>query len=255
MSMSIANTSNPTLSEGRFAQYRGANFAGQAMTLQGAVNKTLILLVICFLSAGYVWTNFFADPKGNAGMVTSLLTVGAIAGFVVAIVTVFKNSWSPVTAPLYALLQGLLLGGISALTESQYPGIAIQAVGLTFAVCVVMLAAYSSGVIKVTEKFQLGVIAATGGIAIFYLVSMVLGFFGVQAPLIFDNSWMGIGFSVFVVVIAALNLVLDFEMIRVLSTNGAPKFMEWYAAFGLMVTLVWLYLEILRLLTKLRSSR
>ena len=141
------------------------------------------------------------------------------------------------------------------MTESQYPGIAIQAVGLTFAVCLVMLAAYSSGLIKVTERFQLGVIAATGGIAIFYLVSMVLGFFGVQAPLIFDNTWMGIGFSVFVVVIAALNLVLDFDMIRVLSTNGAPKFMEWYAAFGLMVTLVWLYLEILRLLTKLRSSR
>ena len=255
MALSIASSGNPTLSEGRFSQYRSASFAGQAMTLQGAVNKTAILLVISFLSAGYVWKTFFAAPTENTGMVTSLMTLGAIVGFVVAMVTVFKNSWSPITAPLYALLQGLLLGGISALTEAQYPGIAIQAVGLTFAVSVTMLAAYSSGVIKVTERFQLGVIAATGGIAIFYLVSMVLGFFGIQAPLIFDNTWMGIGFSVFVVVIAALNLVLDFDMIRVLSTNGAPKFMEWYAAFGLMVTLVWLYLEILRLMTKLRSSR
>jgi uncharacterized YccA/Bax inhibitor family protein len=255
MAISIASSSNPTLSEERFSQYRAASFPGQAMTLQGAVNKTAILLVISFLSAGYVWKTFFDAPKESIGMVTSLMIFGAIVGFVVAMVTVFKNSWSPITAPLYALLQGLLLGGISALTEAQYPGIAIQAVGLTFAVSVTMLAAYSSGVIKVTERFQLGVIAATGGIAIFYLVSMVLGFFGVQAPLIFDNSWMGIGFSVFVVIIAALNLVLDFDMIRVLSTNGAPKFMEWYAAFGLMVTLVWLYLEILRLLTKLRSSR
>ena len=255
MATSIASSGNPTLSEGRFAQYRTSSASGQVMTLQGAVNKTAILLIISFLSASYVWRSFFSDPAQNASSVSSLLMVGVIAGFAVALVTIFKNSWAPLTAPLYALLQGLVLGGISALTEAEYPGIAIQAVGLTFAVFLVMLVAYSSGLIKVTERFVMGVFAATGGIAIFYLVSMVLGFFGIQAPLIYDNTWVGIGFSVFVVAIAALNLVLDFESIRTLSTYEAPKYMEWYSAFGLMVTLVWLYIEILRLLTKLRGSR
>jgi uncharacterized YccA/Bax inhibitor family protein len=255
MAISIARSGNPALSEGRFAQYGGAGISGDVMTMQGAVNKTGILLLIAMLTAAYVWKTFFAAPQPNASAVSGLMTLGAIAGFIVAIVTVFKNSWAPFTAPLYAALEGLFLGGISSIAESQYPGIGIQAVGLTFGVFVVMLAAYSSGVIKVTDKFRLGVVAATGGIALFYLISIILGFFGIQMPLINDNSWAGIGFSVVVVGIAALNLVLDFDVIQSLSRSGAPKYMEWYGAFALMVTLVWLYIEILRLLMKLKSER
>jgi uncharacterized YccA/Bax inhibitor family protein len=255
MAISIGRSGNPALSEGRFAQYGGTGVSGDVMTMQGAVNKTGILLLIAMLTAAYVWKTFFAAPQQNVSAVSGLMTVGAIAGFIVAIVTVFKNSWAPFTAPLYAALEGLFLGGISSIAESQYPGIGIQAVGLTFGVFVVMLAAYSSGVIKVTDKFRLGVVAATGGIALFYLISIILGFFGIQTPLINDNSWAGIGFSVVVVGIAALNLVLDFDVIQSLSRAGAPKYMEWYGAFALMVTLVWLYIEILRLLMKLKSER
>ena len=255
MAISIGQSGNPALSKGRFAQYEGVGVSGDAMTMQGAVNKTGILLLVTMLTAAYVWKTFFGAPQQNISAVSGLMTVGAIAGFIVAIVTVFKNSWAPVTAPLYAALEGLFLGGISSIAESQYPGIAIQAVGLTFGVFVVMLAAYSSGVIKVTDKFRLGVVAATGGIALFYLISIILGFFGIQMPLINDNSWAGIGFSVVVVGIAALNLVLDFDVIQSLSRSGAPKYMEWYGAFALMVTLVWLYIEILRLLMKLKSER
>jgi uncharacterized YccA/Bax inhibitor family protein len=171
----------------------------------------------------------------------------------VAIITVFKMEWSPVTAPIYAVLQGLFLGGISAMFEMQYPGIAIQAVGLTFGVMIVMLFAYSSKLIKVTENLKMGIVAATGAIAIYYLISLVLGLFGVKAPLINDNGWMGIAFSVVVVGVAAFNLVLDFDFVETGVRMGSPKFMEWYSAFGLLVTMVWLYIEILRLLSKLRS--
>jgi uncharacterized YccA/Bax inhibitor family protein len=168
-------------------------------------------------------------------------------------VTVFKKKWSAVTAPAYALLEGLFLGGISAAFEAKFPGIVIQAVALTFGTLFALLIAYRSGLIKPTENFKLGIFAATGGIALFYLVSMVLGFFHVNVPLINSSSPLGIGFSVVVVIIAALNLVLDFDFIEKGSQMGAPKYMEWYAGFGLLVTLVWLYVEILRLLSKLRS--
>jgi uncharacterized YccA/Bax inhibitor family protein len=159
------------------------------------------------------------------------------------------------TAPIYALLEGLFLGGISAIFEAQYPGIVIQAVSLTFGTLFCLLLAYRSGIIKVTENFKLGVAAATGGIALIYLATLVLGLFGVRMPFIHESGLIGIGFSLFVVVIAALNLVLDFDFIESGAKSGAPKYMEWYAAFGLMVTLIWLYIEILRLLAKLRSRR
>ncbi|MGC8602853.1 MAG: Bax inhibitor-1/YccA family protein [Desulfomonilaceae bacterium] len=255
MAINIAHTGNPALSESRFAQYRGLGVSTDLMTMQGAVNKTGILLLITMITAGYVWETFFSAFEPNVASVSGLMMVGAIGGFVVAMVTVFKDSWSPVTAPVYAALEGLFLGGVSAVAESQYPGIGIQAVGLTFGVFFVMLALYSSGIIKVTDKFRLGVVAATGGIAIFYFISLILSMFGVHVPLINDNSWAGIGFSLVVVSIAALNLVLDFDVIEQLSRSGAPRYMEWYAAFGLMVTLVWLYIELLRLLMKLRSER
>ena len=255
MAIDYARSGNPALSETRFAPYRGIGVSGAEMTMQGTVNKTGILLLITMIAAGYVWRIFFGSPEPNLASVSSLMMVGAIGGFIVAMVTIFKDSWSPITAPVYAVLEGLFLGGVSAVAEAQYPGIGIQAVGLTFAVCLVMLGVYSSGVIKVTDKFRIGVVAATGGIAIFYFISIILSMFGVRVPLINDNSWAGIGFSVVVIFIAALNLVLDFDVIQKLSRSGAPKYMEWYGAFGLMVTLVWLYIEILRLLMKLKSER
>ena len=181
------------------------------------------------------------------------MIIGLIGGFVMAMVTIFKKEWSPVTAPIYALLEGLVLGGISAVLELRFPGIAMQAVALTFGTLIALLLAYSSGLIQATEHFKLGIIAATGGIAVFYLATVVLGFFGVQmfAP-VYGAGPIGIGFSIFVVIIAALNLILDFDFIENGVRAGAPKYMEWYGAFGLMVTLIWLYLEILRLLSKLR---
>jgi uncharacterized YccA/Bax inhibitor family protein len=168
-------------------------------------------------------------------------------------VTTFKKQWSPVTAPIYALLEGLVLGGLSAMLELRYPGIAIQAVSLTFGTLFVLLIAYRSGWIQVTQKFRLGIIAATGGIFVFYMLEMILGFFGVQFMSVNGNGIIGIGFSLIVVAIAALNLVLDFDFIEQGVQYGAPRYMEWYGAFGIMVTLVWLYLEILRLLSKMRS--
>ena len=176
-----------------------------------------------------------------------------IGGFIVALVTVFKKTWAPITAPIYALLEGLVLGTASAMMEMRFHGIAIQAVGLTFGTLVALLLVYRTGVIKVTDNFRLGVVAATGGIALFYIATMILGFFGVRFPSIYGAGPLGIGISVFVVIIAALNLVLDFDFIESGARMGAPKYMEWYGAFGLMVTLIWLYFEILRLLSKVRS--
>lgn len=178
---------------------------------------------------------------------------GAIGGLVLALITVFKKTWAPVTAPLYALVEGFFLGAISAVYNAQFGGIVMQAVMLTFGILFALLFAYRSGLIKATENFKLGVVAATGGIALVYLASIALGFFGIKIPLIHESGLVGIGFSLFVVVIASLNLVLDFDFIESGVEQGAPKYMEWYGAFGLMVTLVWLYLELLRLLSKLQS--
>nr|MDP9323819.1 Bax inhibitor-1/YccA family protein [Acidobacteriota bacterium] len=181
--------------------------------------------------------------------------ISVIAGFIVAMVTVFKQSWAPYTTPVYAAVEGVALGGISVVFEARYPGIVSQAVFLTFGTLGALLLAYRSGLIKATENFKLGVVAATGGIALLYLLSFILGFFGVNVPLIHSSGTFGILFSMFVVVIAALNLVLDFDFIEKGAERGAPKYMEWYGAFGLLVTLVWLYLEILRLLAKLQDRR
>ena len=189
---------------------------------------------------------------GEIAVVLPWIAGGAIGGLIVAIITVFKKHWSYVTAPIYALLEGLMLGGISAMMEAIYPGIVFQAIALTFGVLFSLLFAYKTRLIKVTENFKLGVAAATGGIFLIYLVSWIAGMFGTGIPYIHESGLIGIGFSLFVVVIAALNLVLDFDFIEKGAENGAPKYMEWYAAFGLMVTLIWLYIEILRLLTKLR---
>lgn len=238
-------TSNPLLNESTFAP--AAVPVGQQMTLQGTVNKTGILLFLTFATALYTWNMAMANP---AQAMTWVLG-GAISGFVLAMITSFKPTWSPITGSLYALAEGLFLGGISARYEMQFHGIALQAILLTGGTCLALLAAYSMRLIRATENFKLGIFAATGGIALVYLVTIVLGFFGIQIPFIHDSGLIGIGFSIFVVIIAALNLVMDFDFIENGCANGAPKYMEWYAAFGLLVTLVWLYIEILRLLSKL----
>ena len=247
----MMRTANPALNAKTF---RGLGYAADAsdmMTIQGTVNKTGILLLFLFLTAGWTWNSFF--ETGNPAAVAPLTMVGAFGGFIVAMVTVFKKTWAPLTAPLYAALEGLFLGGISAVFEARFPGIVIQAVALTFGTLFSLLLAYKSGVIKPTENFKLGIVAATGGIALIYFITIILGFFGIQMPFIHDSGILGIGFSLFVVVIAALNLVLDFDFIENGAEAGIPKYMEWYAAFGLLVTLVWLYIEILRLLSKLNS--
>lgn len=210
-----------------------------------------MLLVCAIATAAWTWHLFLQSH--DAADVVPLMGLGLVGGFICAIVTVFKKEWSPVTAPLYALLEGLALGGFSAIFEMRYPGIGIQAVGLTFGTLFALLVVYRSGMIRVTQKFRLGVFAATGGIALFYILEMVLGFFGVQFTSINGSGAIGIGFSLIVVGIAALNLVLDFDFIEQGVQHGAPRYMEWYGAFGIMVTLVWLYIEILRLLSKMRS--
>jgi uncharacterized YccA/Bax inhibitor family protein len=240
-------TSNPALNEKAF---KGQVAIGEAMTLQGTVNKTGLLLLCVVATAAWTWGLSHSNAPEAA---LPWMIGGILGGFVVALVTIFKKNWSPFTAPVYALLEGLALGGISAIFELRYPGIAIQAVGLTFGTLFVMLLAYKTGIIRATQGFKVGVIAATGGIAVFYLIGMALRvFFHYQVPVIYAGGIWGILFSLFVVVVAALNLVLDFDLIESGVNGGAPKYMEWYGAFGLMVTLIWLYLEILRLLGKAR---
>ena len=256
--MPLMKTSNPALGEKTFRDLAGSRFGGaidatDRMTLSGTVNKTGILLLCTLATAAWTWFRFMQSR--DIADVGPMVMIGVFGGFICALVTVFKKQWAPVTAPIYALLEGLFLGGVSALFDMRYPGIAIQAVGLTFGVLFVLLLTYSSGMIRVTDKFRLGVVAATGGIALFYLVQMVLGFFGVHLIAINSSGAIGIGFSLLVCGIAALNLVLDFDFIEQGVNFGAPRYMEWYGAFGIMVTLVWLYLEILRLLSKMQRRQ
>ncbi len=220
------------------------------MTIEGTVNKTGLCLVILLCTATLTWNLGLADPRVGA-----LLLVGVIGGLVAAIATIWKPVWAPFTAPAYGAFEGLALGGISAVFESRYPGIASQAVFLTFGTLGALLLAYRSGWIRATENFKLGVFAATGGIAIVYLVGFVLSFFSISIPLIHGSGMVGILFSLFVTGVAALNLVLDFDFIEQGAQRRAPRYMEWYGAFALLVTLVWLYLEMLRLLAKLQDRR
>ena len=243
-------TSNPAFATGT---YDVSAARGGRMTISGTIDKTGILMLCVLATAAWTWSRFFATQ--DAASVGGYVMVGALGGFVAALVTIFKKEWSPVTAPIYALLEGLFLGSLSAILEFRYPGIAIQSVALTFGTLLCMLLAYRSGLLRATQRFTMGIVAATGGIALVYIASMVLGLFHVQIPGIFGSGPIGILFSLVVVVIAALNLILDFSFVEQGALRGAPKYMEWYSAFGLMVTLIWLYLEIIRLLSKLRDRR
>jgi len=246
---------NPALSADVFDQFEaGANdrfdvaTSVDTMTIGGTTVKTGVLLGLATLTAGFTWQ--LAVGGGNA---TPWIFGGAIVGLVFALITIFKPTAAPWTAPLYALAEGFFLGGISAMYASVYQGIVVQAVLLTFGIMFAMLVAFGTGMVQVTERFRAGIVAATGGIMLVYLVSIVMNMFGSGVPYIHGSGMIGIGFSLFVVIIASLNLVLDFDFIQKGSDAGAPKYMEWYGAFGLMVTLVWLYIEILRLLAKLNS--
>jgi uncharacterized YccA/Bax inhibitor family protein len=243
-------SSNPTLQDNTFRSERYYSIDEQ-MTVSGVVNKTGILLSCVLLTAGWTWIKFY--QTGDVQVVYPWMMLGAIGGLVLALVTAFKKEWAPVTSVGYALLEGLFIGGISSIFEKQFPGIVIQATALTFGTLFSMLAAYRSGFIQATDNFKLGIVAATGGIALVYVATMLLSMFGINVPYIYGSGPFGILFSLFVVVIAALNFILDFDFIEKGARQGAPKYMEWYGAFALMVTLIWLYVEFLRLLSKLRD--
>ncbi|MEK9614024.1 MAG: Bax inhibitor-1/YccA family protein [Flavobacteriaceae bacterium] len=235
---------NPVLTKKTFSN---AIAHEDQMTIEGTVNKTAISLLI-LVGAGYL----------TFDVINPIVLIGSgIGGFVLALVTMFKKEWSPITVPIYAAMEGTMLGGISYMYNSLYDGIVTNAILLTVGILVSLLMAYKSGYIKATENFKLGIFAATGGIAIVYLVNFIMGFFGSGLGVMSVNnaSPLSIGFSIVVVIIASLNLVLDFDFIEEGAEKGAPKYMEWFGAFGLLVTLIWLYLEILRLLAKLNSRK
>ena len=245
----FGRSGNPAFRSKAFT-HRSSDFStNEAMTLSGAVNKTGFYLLLCTLTAALNWNLLYSNP----GLASGLLYFGLIGGFITAMVTIFKPTTANISAPIYAALQGLALGAVSAMYESAFDGIVIQALALTFGTLAALLLAYKSGLIKPTENFRLMLFAATGGVFILYLVSFIMSFFGGPIGFIHSNSLMGIGFSLVVVAIAALNLVLDFDFIEQAAEQGAPKYLEAYGAFSLMVTLIWLYLEILRLLAKIYS--
>lgn len=247
-------SSNPALTTNPFSGGFGLVSESNAMTIRGTVNKTAILLLLVVLPAALVWKQFYLAGQ-NPSAVQTWMLIGLFGGFGLSLATIFKKTWAPITAPLYAVMQGLFLGGISGIFEKSYPGIVMQAVSLSIATLLVMLVAYQAGWVRATERFKWGVIAATGAIAMVYFISIILGFFHINVPFITGSGVFSILFSVFVVGIAALNFILDFDFIEQGSRGGVPKYMEWYGAFALMVTLIWLYIEILRLLAKINDRR
>jgi uncharacterized YccA/Bax inhibitor family protein len=247
------DTKNPALGEKAFERAaENATADSKPMTLQGTVNKSFLLLALTVAGAAFSWSSM--TGAANTGGVLGIALLGGIVAFVLALIIIFKQTTAPFLSPFYAVFEGLALGAVSAMYESRMPGIVINTIGLTFGTFLAMLFAYKSELIKPTEKFRIGVIAATGGIAILYIVDLVLSsFFHMPIAFIHQGGPIGIAFSAIVVAVAALNLVLDFQFIETGVARQAPKYMEWYASFGLLLTLVWLYLEILRLLSKVRN--
>jgi uncharacterized YccA/Bax inhibitor family protein len=249
--MSIFKSGNPVVSEKAFAGHQAVQ-GYETMTVRGTMQKFGILFLMVLAAASFTWSLFYQGAN-----VIPWMWGSAIGGFVVALIIVFKKEWAPFLALAYALLEGLFLGAISAVFnyafQESYPGIIMQAVLLTMGTAGGMFLLYYFRIIRATNTFKKVIITATAGIFFFYLISMVLRLFGIQMPYLHENNAIGIGISLFIVAIAALNLILDFDMIEQGSNNGAPKYFEWYGAFGLLVTIVWLYLEILRLLSKLAS--
>jgi uncharacterized YccA/Bax inhibitor family protein len=253
--MNLSRSSNPVLKDNVF--HRDYTSSSEAMTINGTMNKTALMLLLVIAGAVFTWNKFMEgltfSPEAARSAIMPWLVIGGIGGFITVLITVFRPRSSGISAPIYAVFEGVFLGGISAMFETMYNGIVMRAVALTLAVFAAMLFFYRSGIIKVTKKFALGVFAATAGIALVYFASFIAGMFGANLGFLYGNSNLSIGISLVVVGIAALNLVLDFSFIENAAKSGAPKYMEWYGAFGLMVTLIWLYLELLRLLSKISS--
>lgn len=239
----MRESSNPILNRKAFDKAASTLDDSQVMTVSGTVQKTFVLTALVFVGAYYSWTN----PSNI------LLMVGVFGGLIVGMITAFKPTTAPITAPIYAVLEGLFLGGVSLIIANQTGtgGVVIQAVSLTIGVLFLMLFLYASKIIKVSEKLKMGVAAATGAVAIMYIAMIVSSFFGFSFYSLADTSPMAIGINLVVVGIAAFNLLLDFDFIDRAAASRAPKAMEWYGAFGLMVTLVWLYIELLKLLSRL----
>lgn len=250
MALLKSKSGNPSFGENIFEKVGRATDISQAMTVNGTIGKTGILLALVGLGASITW-NMFTSVVYTS-YVMPVFWIGVIGAFILSLVIIFKKTLAPYLAPVYAVLEGLALGGMSVIANSYYPGIALQAITLTLIVTTAMLLLYRFRIIQATRKFRSVIIIATAAIAIFYLGSFVVSFFDVASPL-YANSTLGIGISVFIVIIAALNLILDFDFIEQGSAYQCPKYMEWYGAFGLMITLVWLYIEILRLLMKLAA--
>lgn len=255
MALALEKSGNPVLSDKAFGTYTLGDSYSERMTVQGTIQKTGLMLLLLLGGASYTWKMAATNP----GALMPWMIGGLIGGVVLALITIFKKTWAPFTAPAYALVQGLLLGAISGMYNAAFadkmPNIITNAVGLTVGVAMGMYLLYHFKVITVTEKFRSIILMATAGIAIFYLVTLVVRLFGVPMAFMHDSSPLGIGISLFIVGIAALNLLLDFDLIEKGASAGAPKYMEWYGGFALMVTLIWLYLEILRLLSRFASNR
>lgn len=246
--------SSPIFSESTFEKLSESGYAaGETMTLKGAINKCLLLFVTMLVPAAAIWWKMGGDPAGEAAQgLTTYLWGSLIIGFILALVISFKKVWAPFLAPVYAAVEGVFLGLISMIFNSVYDGIVLNAVTITLLIFAGMLLAYRTGLLRATPRFTKILIFATAGVGIFYLITIIMGFFGVQS-FYSGNSWLSIGVSALIAGIAAFNLIIDFTLIEEQSNAGAPKYMEWYSAFGLMVTLIWLYIEILRLLSKLQS--
>lgn len=241
------NSGNPTLSADKFREAARQRTGSKRMTIDGTLNRIFMLFVLLLGTSILSWN---LSPTAQKGAIA----IGGLGGLILALVTVFKQEWAPVTAPLYALMEGLMVGAVSYMCQAVYQGIVLQAVGLTLGILAVMLILYRARIIKVTQKFRFAVVAATGGIALVYMVSIGMQLFGgMQMPYLHSSGPVGIGISLFIVGVAALNLTLDFDLIERGAESDAPKYMEWYGAFALMVTIIWLYLEILRLLMKIRE--
>ncbi len=249
----MIRSGNPVLSDRMFAGTPTAGAEGR-MTVNGTVAKTMVAGLLLVLAGSFTWRS--ASGAEDAGQAWAWGTIGLIGGLVVALVTIFKRDWSPYTVPLYAVLEGFFLGAVSAYFERLFQGIVFNAVCLTMGTLFSLLFLYQTGWIRATRKFRMGVMAATGGIFLFYMLHILLSLFGISfgGTLLHEASPLSIGFSLFVVVIAALNLVLDFDYIEQTARHGGPKYLEWFGAFGLLVTLIWLYIEILHLLAKLRGN-
>ncbi|MBN1768054.1 MAG: Bax inhibitor-1/YccA family protein [Prolixibacteraceae bacterium] len=252
--MNLTKSSNPVLGSRMFERAQTSYVGDERMTLNGTINKTALVILFVFASAYYVWQQFFgvfdpANPGAASGSVTPFILIGGIGGFIVAMIASFSPKRSGILTPVYAILEGLFLGGLSAMFEARFPGLVVKAVALTFMVFLSMLLVYRQRIIKVTGKFRRGMMSAMMGLLFFYLASWIAGMFGANVSYLSGGGSFGLIFSLIVTAISAFSLLLDFDFIERGAAAGAPKYMEWYGVFGLLVSLVWLYVNILRLLS------